>query len=209
MTESPKRAFRRLARPLPHGKYTLVYKFENGRSCHMPVRIRRGGHLEVVDAPYPLGEIVDNAIRRLTTEQFHAIVQTYLDAAIQGALTGKTSGAVQGQAGSAEWSLYDGYSDVFNDTYDEETDTDEDEPIGEARALVAALLNESPEIKTLKANSCSLSDKERSAASDAPIRKSVVNGKTWYWSTTHRCYQARPSLKAAVDAYWKIVEPSG
>lgn len=79
----------------------------------------------------------------------------------------------------------------------------------EAYDLVEQLLQEAPEIKTLKANTRSLSAEERSQAGDAAIRKSVVNGKTWYWSATHRCYQARPTLKAAITAYWKIVEPSG
>ncbi len=79
----------------------------------------------------------------------------------------------------------------------------------EAWDIVERLLQEAPEIKTLKANLKKLDDHEREAAGEAPIKKSVVNGKTWYWSTTHRCYQARPTLKAAVNAYWKIVEPSG
>lgn len=79
----------------------------------------------------------------------------------------------------------------------------------EAWDIAEQLLQESPELKTLKANTRNLSDDEREAAGEAAIRKSVVNGKTWYWSATHRCYQVRPTLKAAVNAYWKIVEPSG
>ncbi len=79
----------------------------------------------------------------------------------------------------------------------------------EAYDIVEQLLQESPELKTLKANRRSLSAEERQEAGEASVQKSVVNGKTWYWSATHRCYQVRPSLKAAISAYWKIVEPSG
>ena len=79
----------------------------------------------------------------------------------------------------------------------------------EAYDIVEQLLQESPEFKTLKANVKKLDDTERAGVGEAPIKKSVVNGKTWYWSNTHRCYQVRPTLKAAVTAYWKIVEPSG
>ena len=79
----------------------------------------------------------------------------------------------------------------------------------EAYDIVEQLLQESPELKTLKAHTRSLSAEERQAAGEAAIRKSVVNGKTWYWSATHRAYQVRPTLKAAITAYWKIVEPSG
>ena len=79
----------------------------------------------------------------------------------------------------------------------------------EAYDLVEQLIQESPELKTLKAHVRSLSAEERGQAGEAVIRKSVVNGKTWYWSATHRAYQVRSRLKDAVSAYWKIVEPSG
>lgn len=79
----------------------------------------------------------------------------------------------------------------------------------EAYDIAEQLLQESPEFKTLKASQKKLSDEERQAAGEAPIKKSVVNGKTWFWSNTHRCYQVRSGMKAAVAAYWKIVEPSG
>lgn len=78
-----------------------------------------------------------------------------------------------------------------------------------ARDIVDQLLESGPEFKTLKVNQKKLSDEERDEAGDAPIKKSVINGTVWYWSNTHRCYQARRTLKAAVAAYWKIVEPSG
>lgn len=79
----------------------------------------------------------------------------------------------------------------------------------EAYDIVEQLLQECPELKTLKANRRSLSPEERDQAGEASVQKSVVNGKTWYWSATHRAYAARPTLKAAISAYWKVVEPSG
>ena len=79
----------------------------------------------------------------------------------------------------------------------------------EAYDIVEQLLQEAPELKTLKAHRRSLSTEEREQAGEASVQKSSVNGKTWYWSATHRCYQVRPTLKAAITAYWKIVEPSG
>lgn len=33
------------------------------------------------------------------------------------------------------------------------------------------------------------------------IWKSVVRGKTWYGCNTHRCYQAKPTLKGAIAAF--------
>lgn len=77
-------------------------------------------------------------------------------------------------------------------------------------------LNESPELKTLKKNKI---DEEREQAMKAgcvwhyagrvcAIWKSIVNGKTWYGSNTHRCYQCHPTLKAAINSFHKVVEPS-
>ena len=87
-----------------------------------------------------------------------------------------------------------------------------------------ALLNESgPQLKTLKANTVSLSDEERAKVMDAgaswhhgkngkpspAIKKAVVNGKTYYFSNTHRCYAVAKTLAAAINDYHKTVEPSG
>ena len=78
-----------------------------------------------------------------------------------------------------------------------------------AEHVVERLLEESLDIKMLKAHQKTLSDEERQQADGAPIKKSVVNGTVWYWSSTHRLYQKRRTVKAAVNAYWKFVEPSG
>lgn len=79
----------------------------------------------------------------------------------------------------------------------------------EARCLVENILNESPQLKTLKARRRSLDPEEKREAGDAPIWKATVNGKTWYVCNTHRCYQARPTVKGAVHAWHNGVEQSG
>jgi hypothetical protein len=85
----------------------------------------------------------------------------------------------------------------------------------EAQRLVDSLLNESPEMKTLKKNKVKLDPEEREQAMKAgatwhpgnhenptcAVWKAVVNGKTWYVCNTHRCYQARPTLKGAISAF--------
>jgi YHS domain-containing protein len=44
---------------------------------------------------------------------------------------------------------------------------------------------------------------------DSPaVHKAVVKGKTWYWSSTHRCYQVDSTVKAAIKSFHKVVEPS-
>lgn len=102
------------------------------------------------------------------------------------------------------------YDQLYKAVWDAPTHLDNLDHIRfEAQQLAEQLLHESPEFKTLKANTRTLTPEERQAAGEAAIRKSVVKGKTWYWSATHRCYQVRPTLKAAITAYWKIVEPSG
>lgn len=82
------------------------------------------------------------------------------------------------------------------------------------------LLIESPDLSTLKKNRRPLDDKERAAVmkagavwhmgangSESPaVWKAVANGKTWYVSNTHRCYQCKPTLKAAIQAYHDVVK---
>lgn len=91
-----------------------------------------------------------------------------------------------------------------------------------AHMLVEALLEESPAIKTLKDHQKPLSDAERSQVMKAravwhfgddggpspAVKKSVVRGRTYFWSTTHRCYHAASTLKQAIRDFHKIVEPS-
>jgi hypothetical protein len=79
----------------------------------------------------------------------------------------------------------------------------------EALCLAENVLNESPELKTLKAQRRSLSPEEREQADGCPIWKAAVNGKTWYVCNTHRAYQARPTIKGAVHAWRNGVEQSG
>jgi len=40
------------------------------------------------------------------------------------------------------------------------------------------------------------------------VWKAVVNGRTWYVTDTHRCYQAKPTLKGAIHAYFHGVKQS-
>jgi hypothetical protein len=94
---------------------------------------------------------------------------------------------------------------------------------GQALVLKESVsLEESPEFKTLKDNKVDLEDAERKEAMDAgcvwnfshhakpscAIWKSVVRGKTYYGSNTHRCYQAHSTLKAAIKSFHDVVEPS-
>jgi len=83
-------------------------------------------------------------------------------------------------------------------------------------------LNESPEIKTLKKHTRQLDPAERSqvmkagavwhhgldGAATPAIRKSVVNGKTWYWCATHRFGQVRSTLAAAIKTFPAVEETS-
>lgn len=85
-----------------------------------------------------------------------------------------------------------------------------------------ALLVETPQIKTLKDNQQPLEPTERSQVLQAgavwhqgiggdkspAIKKSIVDGQTWYWSNTHRVYQADKTLKAAIRSFHDVVEPS-
>jgi hypothetical protein len=85
-----------------------------------------------------------------------------------------------------------------------------------------ALIHESPRFDALKSNRVDLEPEERrqvmaakavwpfgKKGADTPaIHKSVVKGKTWYWSSTHRCYQADSTLKSAIKSYHDTVEPS-
>lgn len=83
-------------------------------------------------------------------------------------------------------------------------------------------LIESPEIATLKKHTRTLEPAERSQVMKAgavwhhgpngeatpAVRKSVVNGKTWYWCATHRMGQVRSSLAAAIKAFPAVEETS-
>lgn len=38
------------------------------------------------------------------------------------------------------------------------------------------------------------------------VKKSIVNGKTWYVTATHRAYNVRPTLKATIRRYHDFVK---
>jgi hypothetical protein len=94
---------------------------------------------------------------------------------------------------------------------------------GYAEQIPEGNLSESPQFDTLKQHQKPLTDEERdevlqgkavwhhNGANGTPspaIKKSQVDGNTWYWSNTHRCYSANRTLKAAINAFREIVEPS-
>jgi hypothetical protein len=82
------------------------------------------------------------------------------------------------------------------------------------------LLMESPEMKTLKKNKKPLTDDERELvmSNDAvwhhgpngkespAVWKSIINGKAWYVTNTHRAYQAKPTIKGAIKAYHDFIK---
>jgi hypothetical protein len=85
----------------------------------------------------------------------------------------------------------------------------------EALALVDQLLEDGPRFDTLKKAKKPLDPEEREQAMKAGavwnmgpkgepccgIWKAEVKGKTWYVCHTHRCYQAKPTLKGAIKAF--------
>lgn len=87
---------------------------------------------------------------------------------------------------------------------------------------LSVLFESGPAIKTLKDNEEPLTDEERSkvmkakatwpfgknGAASPAVKKSAIRGKIYYWSTTHRCYQAAPTLKQAIKDFHETVEPS-
>jgi hypothetical protein len=91
-----------------------------------------------------------------------------------------------------------------------------------ALAVVEELLEDGPTFATLKKHKVKLEPEERAKAIKAgavwhkgqdgeptcAIWKSVVNGKTHYGSNTHRCFQSKPTLAAAIKAFHDVVEPS-
>jgi hypothetical protein len=79
-----------------------------------------------------------------------------------------------------------------------------------------------PTLKTLEDNVVELTDQERQKVMDAKatwsfgqngapspaIKKSVVDGETWFYSKTHRVYQQDKTLDAAIKSFHEVVEPS-
>ena len=75
-----------------------------------------------------------------------------------------------------------------------------------------------PNWKALKKGKVSLTPEERDAAINAKatwtytgkptsaIWKSVVNGKTWYVTNTHRAFNTAPTLRGAISRYHKFIK---
>jgi YHS domain-containing protein len=75
---------------------------------------------------------------------------------------------------------------------------------------------------TLEKNKVNLTDEERKKVMDAKavwnfgpkgapspaIKKAIIDGKTYYYCATHRCYQSAKTLDAAINKFFKTVEPS-
>jgi len=108
-------------------------------------------------------------------------------------------------------------------------DQDITEQTSKARAIVDALLERDqaewrniqyrkhfnvdesgPKLKTLKDHRVDLDPKERKEVvrrgavwdeGKPGVWKSVVNGKTWYVSNTHRAYRVKPTLRGAIQAF--------
>lgn len=76
--------------------------------------------------------------------------------------------------------------------------------------IVEELLQEAPNLDTLKKNRKALTPEEKAAFKgcsqdqSATAMKSVVKGKTWYVCYTHRAYKTSPTLKGALREYPKI-----
>lgn len=80
------------------------------------------------------------------------------------------------------------------------------------------LESKGPEFKTLEKNKVDLTDEERKQVIDADavwnindrptaaVWKSIVNGKTWYVTNTHRCFQSAQTLKGAIGKYHRVVK---
>ena len=83
------------------------------------------------------------------------------------------------------------------------------------------MINESgPEFKTLKKNKVALSKEERAEVMKAKatwnhgpkgqptpaVWKSVVDGKTWYVTNTHRAMNSAKTLKGAINKYHNFIK---
>jgi hypothetical protein len=88
--------------------------------------------------------------------------------------------------------------------------------------LLSLLLEGGPKFQTLKDNTVKLTDEEHEKVMDAKavwhmgkdgaatpaIKKAEINGKTHYYSHTHRCFQSAKTLDEAIKLWREVVKPS-
>lgn len=197
--EDPKRFIksRPPGKPLPDGEYVVYFQFQGHEEEAMDVEMA-GGWLEITDAPWGIADHVQaTAPQEPFGERMYDEVGKYTTAIEQAAARGQTQGMADGIAGTMNFRI------------------DSDRIFSEALCLAENLLCEAPEMKTIKKNKVKLEPEERAQAMKAgavwhhspdgsptcAIWKAVVNGKTWYGCNTHRCYQAKPTLKGAISAF--------
>lgn len=185
---------------LADGQYTVSVQFKD--ELVEDEAYVEDGWLYFQDAPYGIGQYVHKRIPAADDDAFHEAVGAYTSAIEQAAAEGRTCGTAEGIVGIAPFRI-----DLLGPL--EYADGGNADIQVEALCLVENVLNESPELKTLKARRRSLNPAEKRQAGDAPIWKANVNGKTWYVCNTHRAYQARPTVKGAAHAWHHGVEQSG
>lgn len=75
--------------------------------------------------------------------------------------------------------------------------------------------SKSPDFKTLNKNKVNLTAEERKAVKDgkaewsddrSAVFKSVVNGKSWYVTHTHRAFNVRPTVKGAISRFHRFIK---
>lgn len=74
--------------------------------------------------------------------------------------------------------------------------------------IVDTLLQEAPDLETLKKHRQVLSPEEKAAipkdlpqGDGASVLKATVNGKTWYACYTHRAFKSSPTFKGMLKHY--------
>lgn len=207
--EDPKYYIRHVAppKPLKDGEYTVYVEFSE-KEIYLDAYVENGW-LYFTDAPYALGEHIGALLPNgMENDAFHSEVGKYTSPIEDAATKGRTSGSADGIGGPATFRLtYVMPLQQFDELGNEIPP--EDDHMAEAICVVENLLNESPRLPTLKARRRSLTPEEKRDAGDAPIWKATVNGQTWYVCNTHRCYQARSTVKDAVHAWNNGVKQSG
>jgi len=192
--------------PLPDGDYTVYIRFAGKELEWMSAEVEEG-HLVFVDAPWAIGDAVNDVAPNLEGQPFFDATGEYTGPIEDAVAKGITRGEVTGIAGAAQWNIA---RESPDDDFPNDLQVTE-----EAACLVENLLCEAPEMATIKKHKVKLEPEEREQAMKAgavwhhspdgsptcAIWKAVVNGKTWYGCNTHRCYQAKPTLRGAISAF--------